>query len=60
MLKSSALSVNNRIFNWGARTYVMGILNVTEDSFSGDGLLEENGSTAGQGDLIAAALDQAR
>jgi len=60
MLKSSALSVNNRIFNWGARTYVMGILNVTEDSFSGDGLLDENGSTAGQGDLIAAALDQAR
>ena len=26
-------------FAWGARTYVMGILNVTPDSFSGDGLL---------------------
>jgi dihydropteroate synthase len=26
-------------FEWGARTYVMGILNVTPDSFSGDGLL---------------------
>jgi dihydropteroate synthase len=26
-------------FVWGARTYVMGILNVTPDSFSGDGLL---------------------
>ena len=25
--------------HWGARTYVMGILNVTPDSFSGDGLL---------------------
>lgn len=25
-------------FDWGARTYVMGILNVTPDSFSGDGL----------------------
>ncbi|HEV1997512.1 MAG TPA: dihydropteroate synthase [Candidatus Dormibacteraeota bacterium] len=25
-------------FVWGARTYVMGILNVTPDSFSGDGL----------------------
>jgi dihydropteroate synthase len=25
-------------FEWGARTYVMGILNVTPDSFSGDGL----------------------
>lgn len=26
-------------FEWGARTYVMGILNITPDSFSGDGLL---------------------
>ena len=25
-------------FEWGARTYVMGIVNVTPDSFSGDGL----------------------
>ena len=33
------LSLNNHTFNWGARTYVMGILNVTPDSFSGDGLL---------------------
>jgi len=26
---------------WGERTYVMGILNVTPDSFSGDGLAED-------------------
>jgi dihydropteroate synthase len=26
-------------FDWGARTYVMGIVNVTPDSFSGDGIL---------------------
>ena len=25
-------------FRWGERTYVMGVLNVTDDSFSGDGL----------------------
>ena len=25
---------------WGAKTYIMGILNVTPDSFSGDGLLD--------------------
>jgi dihydropteroate synthase len=36
-------------FAWGTRTYVMGILNVTADSFSGDGLL------AGAGDPVAAA-----
>ncbi|VAW41705.1 Dihydropteroate synthase [hydrothermal vent metagenome] len=28
------------MFEWGKRTYVMGILNVTPDSFSGDGLLQ--------------------
>jgi dihydropteroate synthase len=26
------------IFDWGTRTYIMGILNATPDSFSGDGL----------------------
>ena len=32
-------------FDWGSRTYVMGILNVTPDSFSGDGLrVEAEGS----------------
>lgn len=28
-------------FAWGARTYVMGIVNVTPDSFSGDGLVDD-------------------
>lgn len=32
------LRVGPREFVWGARTYVMGILNITTDSFSGDGL----------------------
>jgi dihydropteroate synthase len=31
-------------FAWGARTYVMGILNVTPDSFSGDGLAGQPGA----------------
>jgi len=39
---------------WGERTLVMGVLNVTPDSFSGDGLL------AGSGDPLEAAVDQAR
>ncbi|MCA9940783.1 MAG: dihydropteroate synthase [Anaerolineales bacterium] len=41
-------------FAWGSRTYVMGILNVTPDSFSGDGLLAEHGH------VTAAAVAQAR
>ncbi|MFN8584037.1 MAG: dihydropteroate synthase [Dehalococcoidia bacterium] len=34
------IRIGNRTFEWGARTYVMGILNVTPDSFSGDGVLD--------------------
>ena len=30
--------IGGRRFEWGARTYVMGVVNVTPDSFSGDGL----------------------
>lgn len=33
------LTLNDHIFEWGKRTYIMGILNITPDSFSGDGLL---------------------
>jgi dihydropteroate synthase len=41
-------------FRWGERTFVMGIVNVTPDSFSGDGLL------AAGGDPVAAALNLGR
>lgn len=39
-------------FEWGSRTFVMGILNVTPDSFSGDGVLNE-------GDWLTAVVDHA-
>jgi len=32
------LTIAGRTFHWGRQTYVMGIINVTPDSFSGDGL----------------------
>ena len=32
-------TIGGRLFVWGSRTFVMGIVNVTPDSFSGDGLL---------------------
>lgn len=38
-----SLTIGNRILAWGERTYLMGILNVTPDSFSGDGLLDGEG-----------------
>lgn len=48
-----SLQVGKHTFEWGSRTYVMGILNVTPDSFSGDGILV-------QGDTVQAALHQAK
>jgi dihydropteroate synthase len=36
----TSLTVNGHTFIWGSRTYIMGILNLTPDSFSGDGLLK--------------------
>lgn len=32
------IDIGKRRFQWGERTFVMGIINVTPDSFSGDGL----------------------
>src|SRR5215204_2605384 len=49
-----SLQVGNHLFDWGSRTYVMGILNVTPDSFSGDGLLGDKGKEP------EAAVEQAR
>jgi dihydropteroate synthase len=42
---------------WGERTHVMGILNVTPDSFSGDGLAPPDRD---EGAVVAAAIEQAR
>jgi dihydropteroate synthase len=36
---SETLTAGSTVFEWGRRTYLMGIVNVTPDSFSGDGLL---------------------
>ena len=33
------VEIGHRQFCWGSRTYVMGIINVTPDSFTGDGLV---------------------
>jgi dihydropteroate synthase len=43
------MRIGPKTFTWGARTYIMGVINVSPDSFSGDGLASAD-----------AALDQAR
>lgn len=44
-------------FAWGARSYVMGIINVTPDSFSGDGLGSVEGLAARAVDCAARFID---
>ena len=52
--------IGPRTFDWGSRTFIMGIVNVTPDSFSGDGLLTGAAAAAGRpGTAVEAALVQA-
>jgi hypothetical protein len=55
----NSLTIGSQSFTWGERTYVMGILNLTPDSFSGDGLLSKPASPLSNGQAVAAALTQA-
>lgn len=48
--------IGSREFTWGERTYVMGILNVTPDSFSGDGLLANGGEASFLERVVSQAL----
>ena len=38
---AKVLPIGDHLWTWGQKTYIMGILNITPDSFSGDGLLRE-------------------
>jgi len=51
-----ALRIGPATFAWGTRTFVMGVLNVTPDSFSGDGLL----AAGDEVDHLGVAVEQAR
>jgi len=49
-----ATRIAGREITWGTRTLIMGIINATPDSFSGDGILRRGG------DPVARGLEQAR
>src|SRR5437762_2898020 len=53
-LPARTLDLGTAQLEWGTRTYVMAIINVTPDSFSADGLAQPGA------DIAAAALEQAR
>ena len=41
-----SLTIGSRTFVWGERTYLMGVINVSPDSFSGDGLADADAAVA--------------
>ncbi|MCY3782356.1 MAG: dihydropteroate synthase [Chloroflexi bacterium] len=47
-----ALRLGTRVLEWGARTFVMGVLNVTPDSFSGDGVANDAEALQGRIDAL--------
>lgn len=51
-------TIGRATFRWGERTFVVGIINVTPDSFSGDGLLAATSSR--RLDLVETAVETAR
>ncbi len=42
----NSLTIGPRSFAWGERTYLMGVINVSPDSFSGDGLADAEAAVA--------------
>ena len=57
--KPAETRIGQRMFIWGVRTYVMGIVNVTPDSFSGDGLLARPDGSSWPADPRAAVIERA-
>ncbi len=43
---SPPLTIGPREFTWGERTYLMGVINVSPDSFAGDGLSDADAAVA--------------
>jgi dihydropteroate synthase len=40
------MKIGNTEFHWGSKTFVMGVVNVTPDSFSGDGIIDSRATSA--------------
>jgi dihydropteroate synthase len=52
---SSKLTIRGRCFDWGQRTYLMGVLNVTPDSFSDGGEFNTTSAALAQAQALVAA-----
>ncbi|MFZ2097209.1 MAG: dihydropteroate synthase [Anaerolineales bacterium] len=56
----SSIKINKHTLIWGSQTYIMGILNLTPDSFSGDGLLSKSTESDDFRLNLDAVLDRAK
>ncbi len=55
---SKPLTIRTRTFDWGIRTYIMGVLNVTPDSFSDGGKFQTiEAAIARSIEMVAAGVD---
>lgn len=54
-MERAATRIGPRWFHWGQRTYIMGIVNVTPDSFSGDGVGDDPEAAAARAEAMVAA-----
>ncbi|MDB9374157.1 dihydropteroate synthase [Nodularia sphaerocarpa] len=52
---SSKLIIRERCFEWGQRTHLMGVLNVTPDSFSDGGVFNNSAAALAQAQAMVAA-----
>lgn len=55
---AKSLNIRDKSFNWGDRTYIMGVLNVTPDSFSDGGKFQTIDAALAQAvSMVAAGVD---
>ncbi|MCK9486655.1 MAG: dihydropteroate synthase [Dehalococcoidia bacterium] len=50
----AAITIGGQVFEWGQRTHVMGIINASPDSFSGDGMPDPQGAARLAEEMVAA------
>jgi dihydropteroate synthase len=56
-LTAPSMRIGPRVFAWGARTYIMGVINASPESFSGDGVARVDDAVAVAHRFAAAGAD---
>jgi dihydropteroate synthase len=54
---AAPMTIGKTRFVWGSRTFVMGVINATPDSFSGDGIADPTGAANLARAMVEAGAD---